>query len=81
MTEKQNKSAVNGKTEESTKKPFLYSAYYDSSDVDKAAKTAYDEAMDETELRKRRKRDWIFLAIGIPALIGLMYLIVMISGR
>ena len=61
------------------KKPFLHSGAYDVSDVNEAAKTAYDTEMDEEELSRRRKRDWLFILIGIPALIGLTYLIVLIS--
>lgn len=60
-------------------KPFLYSRIYDSSDVNEAAKTAYSEDMARDELRKKRIGDWIFLLIGIPAFIGLIYLIVLIS--
>lgn len=70
----------NESTEEKAKKPFLRSSAYDLSDVREAEKTAYDEDMDEEELSKQRKKDWIFLLIGVPALIGLMYLIVLISG-
>ncbi len=73
----------NGQTggEKKAKKPFLYSRMYDVSDLREAEKTAYDEQMDEEELRRQRKRDWIFLLIGVPALIGVIYLIVLISGR
>lgn len=61
------------------KKPFLRSGAYDVSDVNEAAKNAYDTDMSEEELKSRRTRDWLFILIGIPALIGLTYLIVMIS--
>ena len=61
------------------KKPFLYSRIYDYSEVREAEKTAYDEDMDAEELKKRRIRDWIFILLGVPALIGLVYLIVLIS--
>jgi hypothetical protein len=63
------------------KKPFFYSKFYDSSDVNEAAKTAYDEEMDPETLKKRRFRDWIFILIGVPVLIGAIYLIVLISRR
>ncbi|MBQ5488383.1 MAG: hypothetical protein IIT70_05980 [Clostridia bacterium] len=76
MTERNGNGA-----EKKAKKPFLSSRIYDVSDVREAEKTAYDEQMDPDELRKQRKKDWIFLLIGVPALIGLMYLIVLISGR
>ena len=68
-----------GAEDKSEKKPFFKSGFYDSSDVARAAETAYDDAMDEAELKRRRRRDWIFILIGVPALIGIMYLIVMIS--
>lgn len=61
------------------KKPLLRSSFYDASDLREAEKTAYDENMDPEELKKQRKKDWLFLLIGVPALIGLMYLIVLIS--
>ena len=73
-----NKTAV--KTEDG-KKPFMYSRIYDSSDVNEAAKTAFDEEMDPEELKKQRTRDWLFILLGVPALIGLIYFIVMISTR
>ena len=73
----------NGKAEpgapQSAKKPFLHSSFYDVSDLRAAEKTAYAEDMDPEELKKQRKSDWLFLLIGIPALIGLIYLIVLIS--
>ena len=31
--------------------------------------------MSSKELNRRRKRDWIFLLIGVPAFIALLYLI------
>ena len=67
--------------EKKAKKPFLSSRMYDVSDLREAEKTAYDDKMDPGELDRQRKKDWIFLLIGVPALIGLMYLIVLISGR
>lgn len=73
-----NRSGKTGQ-DPANRKPFLYSKAYDVSDVNEAAKTAYDTDMDEEELRSRRKKDWMFILIGIPALIGLIYLIVMIS--
>lgn len=74
-----NTSETEKKTADKAKKPFLYSKIYDSSDLREAAKTAYDENMAEDELKRRRIGDWIYLLIGIPALIGLIYLIVLIS--
>ena len=68
-------STADGKT----KRPFLWSRFYDRSDVNEAAKTAYDTQMDPEKLKKQRIRDWIFILIGVPALIGLIYLIVLIS--
>ena len=59
-------------------RPFLRSSFYDVSDVREAEKTAYDAGMNEEELKKQRRSDWIFLIIGIPLFIGLMYLIVLL---
>ena len=36
---------------------------------------AYNTEMSSKELNRRRKRDWIFLLIGVPAFIALLYLI------
>lgn len=57
---------------------FMKSGYYDASDVIEQANKAYDQSLDEAELKKRRIRDWIFILIGVPAFIAFMYLIVMI---
>ncbi|MBR4434474.1 MAG: hypothetical protein IKS90_00010 [Clostridia bacterium] len=67
-------------TDNTTKKRFLRSGYYDTSDVDEAAKTAYDRELGGEELKKRVKRDWLFLIIGIPLFIALMYVIIMLFG-
>lgn len=67
--------------EKKAKKPFLSSRVYDASDLREAEKTAYDEQMDQAELDRQRKKDWLFLLIGVPLFIGLMYLIVLIFGR
>lgn len=56
-------------------------SFYDVSDVDEASKTAYDEKLTGTELKARRKRDWLFLLIGIPAFIALIYLLAMLIGN
>ena len=56
----------------------MKSGYYDASDVLEQADKAYDQSLDEAELKKRRIRDWIFILIGVPAFIAFMYLIVMI---
>ena len=40
-----------GAADKSEKKPFFKSGFYDSSDVARAAETAYDDAMDEAELK------------------------------
>ena len=56
----------------------MKSGYYDTSDVLEQAYKAYDQSLDEAELKKRRIRDWIFIIIGVPAFIAFMYLIVMI---
>lgn len=57
------------------KRPFFYSKFYDASDIEAASKNAYNTEMSSKELNRRRKRDWIFLLIGVPAFIALLYLI------
>ena len=54
----------------------LKSSIYDFSDIITASGHAYDSDMDESELKQRRRFDWLALVIGIPAFIGLIYLIV-----
>ena len=63
---------------EKKRERFMKSGYYDTSDVLEQAYKAYDQSLDEAELKKRRIRDWIFIIIGVPAFIAFMYLIVMI---
>ena len=55
---------------------FLKSGYYDMNDILETADKAYDESLDEAELKKRRIRDWVLILIGVPAFIAFMYLIV-----
>ena len=57
------------------KRPFFYSQFYDTSDIEAASKNAYNTEMSSKELNRRRKRDWIFLLIGVPAFFALLYLI------
>ncbi len=40
-----------------------------------AERQAYDETMNPEAQKKARKRDWIQLVIGVPAMIGLFYLV------
>ena len=83
MTRKDEKTAGSaesvGNASESPKKPFLHSSFYDVSDIREAEKTAYNTEMSADELREQRKKDWLFLLIGVPAFIALIYLIVLIS--
>ncbi len=58
-----------------SKRPFFYSQFYDTSDIETASKNAYNTEMSGEELNRRRRRDWIFLLIGVPAFIALLYLI------
>ncbi len=41
------------------KRPFFYSQFYDTSDIEAASKNAYNTEMSSKELNRRRKRDWI----------------------
>lgn len=79
MTVGREKGSETGRENKAAKKErFLKSGFYDTSDVLEAAQTAYDQSLDEAELKKRRRRDWIFLLIGVPAFIAFMYLLVML---
>ncbi len=60
----------------SAKKPFFKSGYYSTADINEALEKGYDEGMSAEELKRRRRRDWIFILIGVPAFIAFMYLIV-----
>ena len=67
---------ANGKKRER----LFKSSFYDAADMDEAASSAYDLGLDAEELKKRRRRDWIFIIAGIPLFIAFMYLIVMLLG-
>lgn len=57
---------------------LFQSSFYNRSDIDAAAENAYNSDIDEAELKRQRRRDWIFILIGVPAFIAFMYLLVMI---
>lgn len=64
----------------SSKESFsLKSSFYDYSDINAQQDRITNFDMDEYELKKRRRSDWIFLIIGIPAFIAIMYLIILIT--
>lgn len=73
MKQEQRKKPTNNKKE--NKRPFFYSQFYDTSDIEAASEHAYNTEMSAEELERRRKRDWIFILIGVPAFIALLYLI------
>lgn len=75
MDENTEKPASEG--EKKDKKGFGLS-FYDTSDIAARADKAYSKDMSEEEIREKRKKDWLFLLIGIPALIGLYYLLALI---
>lgn len=54
---------------------FFKSSFYDTGDIGAQAERAYRADMPEDERRKQLRRDWLMLLLGIPALIGLYFLI------
>ena len=71
MGENTEKPAREGKKKD--KKGFGLS-FYDTSDIAAQADKAYSKDMTEEDIRSKRKKDWLFLLIAIPVLIGLYYL-------
>lgn len=53
-------------------------SFYNTSDIQAQEERAYNRDMPEDELRRRRRRDWIFILIGVPLLIILIYLIALV---
>lgn len=53
-------------------------SFYDNSDMDAIAQKAYKSDMSDEELKRSRKRDWAYIFIGVPLLIGVIYLIALI---
>lgn len=73
---------ADAKTEKtSDKRAFLWSGYYDTSDIEEASRRSIDGGLDDDELRERRKKDWLKLLIGIPLFIIFIYLISLLLGR
>lgn len=53
-------------------------SFYDNTGMDAIAQKAYRSDMSDEELKRSRKRDWIYIFIGVPLLIGVIYLIALI---
>lgn len=60
---------------------FFSSRLYDFSGMDEAMRKAPPRRMSAEELKRARRNDWIALIIGIPALIGFLYIITLLFKR
>lgn len=54
-------------------------SFYDNTDMDVIAQKSYRSDMSDEELKRIRKRDWAYIFIGVPLLIGVIYLIALIA--
>lgn len=54
-------------------------SFYDNADMDVIAQKSYKSDMSDEELTRSRKRDWAYIFIGVPLLIGVIYLIALIA--
>lgn len=54
---------------------FFSSRLYDFSGIDDAMRKEPPRRMNDAELKRARRNDWIALVVGIPAMIGFLYLI------
>lgn len=54
-------------------------SFYDNTDMDVFAQKSYRSDMSDEELKRSRKRDWAYIFIGVPLLIGVIYLIALIA--
>ena len=52
--------------------------FYVTAVIQAQADKAYNMDMPEGELNKRRRRDWVFILIGVPLLIILILLIALV---
>lgn len=50
-------------------------SFYDQSDIREQAERAYDKDMPSDEIKRRRKKDWLTIIIGVPLFILFICLI------
>lgn len=60
---------------------FFSGKLYDFSGVNEAIRKSPARRMSSEELKYARRRDWIALTLGVPALIGFLYLIAYLFKR
>lgn len=66
------------KAKEKTRRNAFGLSFYDNSDMDVIAQKSYKSDMSDEELKRSRKRDWAYIFIGVPLLIGVIYLIALL---
>ncbi len=74
ISEEEKEATPNAAAPEARRR-FFSSRLYDFSGIDDAMRKEPPRRMSDAELKRARRNDWIALVIGIPALIGFLYLI------
>lgn len=66
------------KAKEKARRSAFALSFYDNTDIDVIAQKSYKSDMSDEELKRSRKRDWAYIFIGVPLLIGVIYLIALL---
>ncbi len=67
------------RTKEKARRSAFGLSFYDNTDMDVIAQKSYRSDMSDEELKRSRKRDWAYIFIGVPLLIGVIYLIALLA--
>lgn len=67
------------RTKEKDRRSAFGLSFYDNTDMDVIAQKSYKSDMSDEELKRSRKRDWAYIFIGVPLLIGVIYLIALLA--
>ncbi len=67
------------RTKEKVRRSAFGLSFYDNTDMDVIAQKSYKSDMSDEELKRSRKRDWAYIFIGVPLLIGVIYLIALLA--
>ncbi len=67
------------RTKEKARRSAFGLSFYDNTDMDVIAQKSYKSDMSDEELKRSRKRDWAYIFIGVPLLIGVIYLIALLA--
>lgn len=81
LAERTHESEVlSGQKAKQTKKRSSFGlSFYNNADMDAFAQKAYKSDMSDEELKRSRMRDWVYIFIGVPLLIGVIYLIALFA--